>query len=325
MGDSIYDLAFACALRGEGQSKKITFITTPAVKNNTLIELLGFTRIEIPGPWLRSGWVGRPDELLKSVLEFRRLVSSVNRGGIGIDARAGIIERLMVLSASNEFVQIYRYHGRSDRNIRNRILGYHSDHVFVCRSTLASAMGFTNLDQSCHLEWPFLHRLFQPKANKHQILLCPEASMRGKECGVRFWQDLNKTLRHNGFETIVVLSRGGYWQKNYSSMFSNLWLGEIDEFGYLIAESDAIVAVDSFAGHFAAAIGVPVFSLFGPTDPNLWRPWGRRNMWLQPKAAAKIKFSRNNIEKIGPSVMCDLSVANVMDSFLPWFHTVTAK
>ena len=149
--------------------------------------------------------------------------------------------------------------------------------------------------------------------------------MRGKECGVRFWQYLNRTLRHNGFETIVVLSRGGYWQKNYSSMFSNLWLGEIDEFGYLIAESDAIVAVDSFAGHFAAAIGVPVFSLFGPTDPNLWRPWGRRNMWLQAKASAKIKFSRNNIEKIGPSVMCDLSVANVMDSFLPWFHTVTAK
>src|SRR5262249_15560340 len=45
----------------------------------------------------------------------------------------------------------------------------------------------------------------------------------------------------------------------------------------LLASSDALVCNDSGPGHVAAALGVPVIALFGPTDPQRYRPWGSRN------------------------------------------------
>ncbi|MHB1130849.1 MAG: glycosyltransferase family 9 protein [Chloroflexota bacterium] len=44
----------------------------------------------------------------------------------------------------------------------------------------------------------------------------------------------------------------------------------------LLACCAAFVGNDSGVGHLAALLGVSVVSLFGPTDPLLWRPWGER-------------------------------------------------
>lgn len=44
----------------------------------------------------------------------------------------------------------------------------------------------------------------------------------------------------------------------------------------LLAECAIWVGNDSGIGHLAALLGLPVVSLFGPTDPALWRPWGER-------------------------------------------------
>ena len=42
----------------------------------------------------------------------------------------------------------------------------------------------------------------------------------------------------------------------------------------LLAESRLYVGNDSGISHLAAAAGAPVIALFGPTDPELWRPCG---------------------------------------------------
>ncbi|MHB1007114.1 MAG: glycosyltransferase family 9 protein [Chloroflexota bacterium] len=44
----------------------------------------------------------------------------------------------------------------------------------------------------------------------------------------------------------------------------------------LLARSVAYLGNDSGLTHLAALLGVPTVALFGPTDPALWRPWGRR-------------------------------------------------
>ena len=43
-----------------------------------------------------------------------------------------------------------------------------------------------------------------------------------------------------------------------------------------VAESGLHLACDTGTGHAAAAYGTPVVSVFGPTDPAVYRPWGRR-------------------------------------------------
>jgi len=49
-------------------------------------------------------------------------------------------------------------------------------------------------------------------------------------------------------------------------------LGDIKAF---MSQSSVFIGGDSGPGHLAAALGIPVVSLFGPTDPDRFRPIGR--------------------------------------------------
>jgi ADP-heptose:LPS heptosyltransferase len=59
--------------------------------------------------------------------------------------------------------------------------------------------------------------------------------------------------------------------------FDAVWRGPLTELAQLISTSQAVIAVDSFVGHLAAAIGTPVVSLFEPPSPERWRPCGEHN------------------------------------------------
>ena len=48
------------------------------------------------------------------------------------------------------------------------------------------------------------------------------------------------------------------------------------ELAEALAGARLYVGNDSGPGHLAAAVGTPTISLFGPTDPRLWRPLGAR-------------------------------------------------
>ena len=42
----------------------------------------------------------------------------------------------------------------------------------------------------------------------------------------------------------------------------------------LLEEAALMVSNDTGPGHIAAAVGTPLVSVLGPSDPALWRPWG---------------------------------------------------
>jgi heptosyltransferase-3 len=48
----------------------------------------------------------------------------------------------------------------------------------------------------------------------------------------------------------------------------------------LSAASDGYFGVDTAPMHMAAAVGVPVVALFGPTNPQSWGPWTKRKRVL---------------------------------------------
>jgi len=54
----------------------------------------------------------------------------------------------------------------------------------------------------------------------------------------------------------------------------------------VLAELDALVCGDTGVGHLAAALGTPVVSLFGPTDPHLTAPRGRVAVVSRPTPCA---------------------------------------
>ncbi len=53
-------------------------------------------------------------------------------------------------------------------------------------------------------------------------------------------------------------------------------LPEVDlgTYAALLQEAALMVSNDTGPGHIAAAVGTPLISVMGPSDPALWRPWG---------------------------------------------------
>jgi len=52
----------------------------------------------------------------------------------------------------------------------------------------------------------------------------------------------------------------------------------------LLAEAALMVSNDTGPGHMAAAVGTPLLSVLGPSDPALWRAWGSNVQLLQGAA-----------------------------------------
>lgn len=50
----------------------------------------------------------------------------------------------------------------------------------------------------------------------------------------------------------------------------------------LLARMQLCVGVDTGLPHLAASFGVPVVTLFGPSDPRRWRPWRVKHAVIQP-------------------------------------------
>jgi ADP-heptose:LPS heptosyltransferase len=101
------------------------------------------------------------------------------------------------------------------------------------------------------------------------------------------------------------------------------WKGTIDKLGSIIGCAHAVIAVDSFVGHYAASIGIPVFTLFGPQKVDLWRPWGRLNATIQARKALGLIFhSRRIIEREGPGLMDALSVPEVATAVRNWLAEI---
>ncbi|NOY77689.1 MAG: glycosyltransferase family 9 protein [Calditrichaeota bacterium] len=46
------------------------------------------------------------------------------------------------------------------------------------------------------------------------------------------------------------------------------------EFAAVISQADLFLGNDTGTTHVAAAVGTPLVVIFGPTDPNQWKPWG---------------------------------------------------
>jgi ADP-heptose:LPS heptosyltransferase len=55
----------------------------------------------------------------------------------------------------------------------------------------------------------------------------------------------------------------------------------IREMAVILAASDLVITNDTGIMHVAAGVGVPVLSLFGPTEPEQWAPLGSQNRFLR--------------------------------------------
>lgn len=95
--------------------------------------------------------------------------------------------------------------------------------------------------------------------------------------------DLKEALRRLGEIPLrVILGPAEEDLVGEFSGFSVIRSRTLDEALYALSRAAAFLGNDSGLTHLAAALGVPVLALFGPTDPVLWAPFGGRVRVLYP-------------------------------------------
>lgn len=144
-------------------------------------------------------------------------------------------------------------------------------------------------ETSCHLNFveaeiePAEHLLKFLEATGHSIVAIHPGSGSVKKCwpAERF-EDLARELKARGFEILFIL---GPADERIEERISNL-ATELNalcarslpllRLGAILSRCSAYIGNDSGVTHLAAAVGIPVAGIFGPTDPAIWSPVGTR-------------------------------------------------
>ncbi len=71
----------------------------------------------------------------------------------------------------------------------------------------------------------------------------------------------------------------------------------------LLAHSDYFVGNDSGLGHIASALATPSLTVFGVGQPNRYRPWGVKALWIQD---ADFNITKVSAKMVAEKIVCEL-------------------
>ena len=129
--------------------------------------------------------------------------------------------------------------------------------------------------------------------SKKYLLFVPIASHDSKLWPEAYWKGLIQMAVEKGLP--ILLPWGNLLEKQRAEQLKIHPLVQVlpklslNEIGYLIANAQGVVSVDTGLSHIAAALGTPCITLYGPTDPNLTGTLGESQFWIRsPDSMEKI-------------------------------------
>jgi ADP-heptose:LPS heptosyltransferase len=119
---------------------------------------------------------------------------------------------------------------------------------------------------------------WQPESD--QIILHP-----GSGSALKCWPHFSQLAGRLGSPAFLIGPLEARFDTRNHSRLENLSLREVAK---VLATCRAFVGNDSGITHLAAHLGVPTVALFGPTDPRIWGPLGRRVSVIKKSALQAI-------------------------------------
>lgn len=182
-----------------------------------------------------------------------------------------------------------------------------ADHFFF---GLKSVIG--NETHECppaKLEWPeslrlsARQRLLSEIGEKQIIIIHPGSGSPAKNWGIEKFAGLAKKIRvETRLEPLII---GGEADTNVIETMRSLApecrvLNEkpLIEVASIISAASGFIGNDSGITHLAAALGIPVVALFGPTDPAVWAPRGKNVSVIKSRLPSNDSLSKIEVEAV---------------------------
>jgi len=100
--------------------------------------------------------------------------------------------------------------------------------------------------------------------------------------------------------------------KMSASLVDATGAGGLDFLTALLAEMDLVIGVDTCAGHIASAVGTPAIVLFGPGDPQIWRPYGAGHTVIRDERSECLGCKRASCFREAHFCMDGITVESVL-------------
>lgn len=177
----------------------------------------------------------------------------------------------------------YNYYGPEERG------KYHSA---ILHLLTLKKLNLTHEFKSLHFfidnsDKSFANKYFNEitSANKLLIGLSPSGGWKSKKCEPEKFAEIGNALKEKYMADIIVL--WGISDKYEAIAIHNLIPNSllapstsIREMAALIKKCHILIANDSGPMHISTAVGTPVLSIHGPTDPKLQGPFGDKHEWV---------------------------------------------
>jgi heptosyltransferase III len=122
---------------------------------------------------------------------------------------------------------------------------------------------------------------------KDPIICHLASSQPNREWPLQHWAGLSRLVAGSGRKIVFTTPRGAR-EQSLMAEFSRLapeavilpLISELPLFLAVLRRAAAFISGDTGPLHFAAGLGVPTISLFGPSSPERWAPLGPRHQFL---------------------------------------------
>jgi len=111
---------------------------------------------------------------------------------------------------------------------------------------------------------------------KGRIILHPGSGSEKKNPPLELYKELYQLLEEEGFSPLFVLGEAEQHLVNDLKHFDTYEVKNLKLFARLLKGAEGFVGNDSGFSHLAGYLGIPTIALFGPTDPAVWKPLGKK-------------------------------------------------
>jgi len=144
-----------------------------------------------------------------------------------------------------------------------------------------------SLEAEIHADPAFAPAASQILPAERAVVCHIASSQTKKEWPLGHWAELYRMVTGAGFHVIFTTARGEREQSLMTELKRLLpdaeimpSIPELPLFLAVQARAGVFIAGDTGPLHFAAGLGVPTISLFGPSSPERWAPIGKRHQIL---------------------------------------------